>query len=123
MRADDIRLQRLLAAARALALGLPLLVGSCVLPGVDKAPLATVPLARPPAKPAVDTSVTPEHKRLVAVFGGEYHAPAAERLLNGVLARLAPASDVPGEPYKVTLLNSPVVNAFALPSGNIYVTP
>ena len=42
--------------------------------------------------------------------------------LNGVLVKLAQASDAAGQPYRVTLLNSPVVNAFALPSGDIFMT-
>lgn len=56
------------------------------------------------------------------MMGGEYRAPGAERYINGVLAKLAGATDLPGEAYKVTILNSPSVNAFALPSGNVYVT-
>ena len=63
-----------------------------------------------------------ERKRLIDAFGGEYSAPATERYLNEVLARLAPASETPSEPYRVTILDSPVVNAFALPSGDIFVT-
>lgn len=60
---------------------------------------------------------------MLAQFGGEYQAPAAERYLDGILAKLAQASDTPGQAaYKVTILNTPVVNAFALPSGNLYVT-
>ena len=31
-------------------------------------------------------------------------------------------SDAAGQPYRVTLLDSPVVNAFALPSGDIFMT-
>ncbi len=59
----------------------------------------------------------------MAQFGGEYQAPAAERYLDSVLAKLAQASETPGQTaYKVTILNTPVVNAFALPSGNLYVT-
>ncbi len=65
---------------------------------------------------------SPERKRLIDAFGGEYSAPAAERFLDDMLARLAPASQTPSEPYRVTILDSPVVNAFALPSGDIFVT-
>ncbi len=36
--------------------------------------------------------------------------------------RLANASGSPSEPYRVTLLNSPIVNAFALPTGDIFIT-
>ena len=50
-------------------------------------------------------------------------APAAEAFLDAILAKLARASDMPNQTaYKVTILNTPVVNAFALPSGNLYVT-
>ena len=66
--------------------------------------------------------VSPERKRLTEAFGGEYSDPAVERYLDDILARLAPASDTPSETYRVTLLDSPVVNAFALPSGDIFVT-
>lgn len=64
-----------------------------------------------------------QHKELVAQFGGEYQTLPAERYLDAILAKLASASDTPGQAaYKVTVLNTPVVNAFALPSGNLYVT-
>jgi predicted Zn-dependent protease len=66
--------------------------------------------------------VSAERKRLIDAFGGGYSAPATERYLNETLARLAPASQTPSEPYRVTILDSPVVNAFALPSGDIFVT-
>lgn len=65
---------------------------------------------------------SPEHTKLVGMFGGEYRAPAAEAHLNQVLAQLAKADDTPGKAYRVTILNTPAVNAFALPSGNLYVT-
>ena len=42
--------------------------------------------------------------------------------LDDMLTRLAPASDSPTTPYRVTLLDSPIVNAFALPSGDIFIT-
>jgi predicted Zn-dependent protease len=69
-----------------------------------------------------ETPRSAEHKRLVALFGGEYHSAKLENFLNDVLSNLAPASDTPALTYKVTILNSPVVNAFALPSGELYVT-
>ena len=117
--------RRLFAVLGAFAIGAALLVTGCttILPDPPASPAAAPALpSSVPRTTGADTPAMREHKRLIAIFGGEYHAPAAERLLNDVLAKIAPASDVPGEPYKVTLLNSPVVNAFALPSGNIYVT-
>ena len=53
---------------------------------------------------------------------GEVRAPAAQRLLADVTGRLVAASERPSEAYQVTILNSPVVNAFALPNGRLYVT-
>jgi predicted Zn-dependent protease len=82
------------------------------------------PPSRPTqAAPRVDNRNSVQHKELVAQFGGEYSAPAAEAYLDAILAKLARASDFPNQTaYKVTILNTPVVNAFALPSGNLYVT-
>ena len=77
----------------------------------------TVP-AEAPRTTGLDKPPSNEHRRLVDMMGGEYRAPAAERYLNGVLAKLAAASELPGEAYKVTILNTPAVNAFALPSGD-----
>lgn len=83
---------------------------------------APIPPTKPPP-PRMDNRSSVQHKELVAQFGGEYQAPAAERYLNEILVKLAGASDTPGQPaYRVTILNTPVVNAFALPSGNLYVT-
>ena len=63
-----------------------------------------------------------DHRRLVSAFGGEYSAPAMERLLDQIAARLVAASGEPSQRYQVTILNSPLVNAFALPDGRLYVT-
>src|SRR5919107_870715 len=63
-----------------------------------------------------------DHQRLVAAFGGEGRAPQLQRLLTDVTNRLVMATDRPDEAYQVTILNSPVVNAFALPNGRLYVT-
>jgi len=87
--------------------------------GAGVAPTAP---ASAPRVTGVDTGASREHKRLVAMFGGEYAAPRAEAMLNEVMARVAAAEAKPGTAYQVTVLNSPVVNAFALPNGNVYVT-
>ncbi len=69
-----------------------------------------------------DRSRDRDHERLVAAFGGEVRAPQAQRLLTDITNRLVMATDRPDEAYQVTILNSPVVNAFALPNGRLYVT-
>lgn len=63
-----------------------------------------------------------EHERLVASYGGVYRAPALEALIKTTVERLAPASNTPGVQYRVTLLNSQAINAFALPGGSLYIT-
>lgn len=63
-----------------------------------------------------------EHKRLVAGFGGEYRAPKVQAQLNAISDRLRLVSDRPNEYFKVIILNSPSVNAFALPNGYVYLT-
>lgn len=63
-----------------------------------------------------------EHARLVAAFGGEYRAPGAAALLAEIVGKLVAATERPDEAYRITILDSPVVNAFALPTGRLYVT-
>jgi predicted Zn-dependent protease len=86
----------------------------------DKASIVLPPA--PPRTTALDAASAREHQRLVAAFGGEYRAPQAQTLLNDIIGRLSQATERPSERYQVTVLNSPVVNAFALPNGNIYIT-
>ena len=63
-----------------------------------------------------------EHQRLLAAFGGEYRAPRARAALDEVVQRLAKAGEGQIGHYEITILNSSVVNAFALPNGRLYVT-
>ncbi|UZF91627.1 M48 family metalloprotease [Bosea sp. NBC_00550] len=63
-----------------------------------------------------------EHQRLLTAFGGEYRAPKARAALDEVVQRLAKAGEGQIGHYEITILNSPVVNAFALPNGRLYVT-
>ena len=55
----------------------------------------------------LERSAEGEHARLVAAFGGEYNAGAAQRVLSDITARLVAATDRPDESYRVTLLDSP----------------
>jgi predicted Zn-dependent protease len=109
-------------ARQAAAAALALLAAGCA--GMDSPPGPSADGIAPAAAPQTTGGAlaSPERKRLIDAFGGEYSAPATERFLNEMLARLAPASQTPSEPYRVTILDSPVVNAFALPSGDIFVT-
>jgi predicted Zn-dependent protease len=107
------RLRTALAAALAFSLA------ACASIDPPPAPVSAAPTTAPHAAAAPTSS---ERKRLIDAFGGVYSAPATEAYLNGVLVKIAPASDAGAQPYRVTMLNSPIVNAFALPSGDIFVT-
>ncbi len=108
-----------------LSAALALLMAGCSGLFDDKPKAIQVSVSVPPSAPrttGIESPTAREHRQLVAYFGGEYRAAATERFIDEVLAKLAAASDTPGQVYKATILNSPIVNAFALPSGNIYVT-
>jgi predicted Zn-dependent protease len=108
----------LLAAGASLC---ALLAGCATVEQQGVIPTPPPPIAAPRTV-GVDRLTDDEHRRLVAQFGGEYRWPAAEAYLNAILVKLAAASDSGAQTYRVTLLNTPVVNAFALPSGNLYVS-
>jgi predicted Zn-dependent protease len=63
-----------------------------------------------------------ENARIVAAYGGVYHDDSVEQTIAGVVSRIVAASDHPDFSYRITLLNSPAINAFALPDGHLYVT-
>jgi len=63
-----------------------------------------------------------DHQRIVASYGGAYRDPRLEAFVARIVARLAAASEKPALRYNVTILNSPAVNACALPNGQLYIT-
>jgi predicted Zn-dependent protease len=69
-----------------------------------------------------DTPARREHARILTAYGGAYTDPALDVLLSGISARISKASDQPDIAYRITVLNSPSINAFALPTGDLYVT-
>jgi predicted Zn-dependent protease len=82
--------------------------------------------ASTPAKPNRTIVPTPaserEHERILSSYGGAYDDAKLEALVSKTVDRLVAASDRPDQAYKVTILNSGAVNAFALPTGQLYVT-
>ncbi len=78
--------------------------------------------AKPPHTAAQTPAVEREHERILASYGGAYDDPPLEALIGKTVDRLVAASDRPDQGYKVTILNSGAVNAFALPTGQLYVT-
>ena len=62
-----------------------------------------------------------EHPKILAQYGGAYADPRLQAYITGIGNRLAAQTDRPG-PWTFTVLDSDVVNAFALPGGYVYVT-
>ena len=63
-----------------------------------------------------------EHLRILASYGGIYENAQLQAEIAKTVDRLVAASERPDLKYKVTILNSPAINAFALPNGHLYVT-
>lgn len=63
-----------------------------------------------------------EHPRIVASYGGEYRDVKTEQLVARITGALTLVSENPQQSYRITILNSPAINAFALPGGYVYVT-
>jgi predicted Zn-dependent protease len=119
--AARLRLGRQAAAWPLLGLLLTGCIGDQTGAVVQKAALS-VPREAPRTTGRERTASDADHAKLVASFGGEYRSPATLRLVSDVTDRLVKATERPEETYAVTLLDSPVINAFALPSGRLYVT-
>ena len=77
------------------------------------------------------TSLTPadertlgqqEHPKALRQFGGAYKDKALQAYVTRTGNRVKAASELGAEPFTFTLLDSDVVNAFALPGGYVYVT-
>jgi len=103
-------------------------VGALVLAACTAAPPSLAPQASlpEPAKPAEVAEMSPaalrEHQRILAAYGGVYNDPRLQGMVEQTVERLVAASERSDLHYKVTMLNSQSINAFALPSGQLYVT-
>lgn len=62
------------------------------------------------------------HPKILKAYGGAYGDDRVGAYVAQVTSRIAKGSDRPDLTYRVTVLDSPVVNAFALPGGYVYVT-
>jgi predicted Zn-dependent protease len=113
--------------AALIVVGASLLLAGC---GGDLTRFQTASPAAPaaPTKPTRSSTFVPspaaekEHERILLSYGGAYDDAKLEALIGKTVDRLVAASDRPDQPYKVTILNSGAVNAFALPTGQLYVT-
>ncbi|MGE0233480.1 MAG: M48 family metalloprotease [Flavobacteriaceae bacterium] len=101
---------------RALAAGLALLAAGACATTLPDGTVALSPI------PASDKQIGErEHPRVVAAYGGVYEAPRMQAYLEKVVSKLAAQTGTDLE-YRITILNSPSLNAFSLPGGYLYVT-
>jgi predicted Zn-dependent protease len=107
-----------------------LVIAGLALAGCTASPPAVAPqasLAAPSKQADAATAAMPpavlrEHQRILATYGGVYNDPRLQTKIEQTVERLVAASERPDLHYKVTMLNSQSVNAFALPTGQLYVT-
>jgi len=62
------------------------------------------------------------HPQILAEMGGEYSNKAVHDYVDRIGQKLAAKSTRKGIDYKFTVVNTTMVNAFALPGGYVYVT-
>jgi len=99
-----------------------LAIGAIAVTGAADAQLKIIKTATS-ISPAERKQGTEAHPQLMAEFGGAYNGPQAA-YVNRIGQNIAVQSGLSRSPsdFTVTLLNSPVNNAFAIPGGYVYVT-
>ena len=107
-----------ISSGLAISIGLSLLLGGCSTnPATGRSQFdAFMPAS---SEAAIGAE---QHDRIIAQYGGTYNDPQLQAYVDRIgqsIARNTERSDVR---YHFTLLDSPVVNAFALPGGYVYVT-
>ncbi len=63
-----------------------------------------------------------QHEEIIQQFGGVYNNKAIQSYVSEVGRKMAQYSERQDVQYRFTVLDSPIVNAFALPGGYVYVT-
>jgi len=105
------------------AAALALVLAACTASPPSVGPQASAPApAKPPETADMSPAVLREHQRILTAYGGVYNDPKLQSMIEQTVERLVAASERPDLHYKVTMLNSQSINAFALPTGQLYVT-
>ena len=84
--------------------------------------LPQLTLPQPTPQVEAPTAERRENARILASYGGVYDDPKLQAMVTHLVDRLVAASEKPELKYQVTILNSPSINAFALPNGQLYIT-
>jgi len=62
------------------------------------------------------------YPQLIKEFGGIYNDPQITGYVEYLGRKLAAVSETPGEQFTFTVLDNPIVNAFATPGGYVYIS-
>ncbi|MGL4404239.1 MAG: M48 family metalloprotease [Notoacmeibacter sp.] len=63
-----------------------------------------------------------QNQGILNTYGGAYAGTKLELSVARIVGKLVAASPDPTQTYNITILNSPQINAFALPGGYLYIT-
>lgn len=63
-----------------------------------------------------------QHQEILKEYGGNFDHNGLAAYVTGIGQKLVAQSEFAGQPFTFTVLNSEIVNAFALPGGYVYVT-
>lgn len=101
-----------------LPLALPLLLAACSTNPVtgDRQMTGLMP---PEKEAAIGAQ---QHPEMLKEFGGRYEDAKVQAYVDRLGQALAAKTEIPGTRYTFTVLDSPIVNAFALPGGYVYVS-
>lgn len=98
---------------------LPLLLQGCMTTNPASGRSDFTPFMSPSKEAAIGKE---QHPLVLKEHGGVLDDPNVAGYVAVVGGRLAAVSEMQKNPFTFTVLNSPIVNAFALPGGYIYVT-
>ena len=110
----------LITAKRLRAMALVLLLAGCT--SMPDNSQVSLPVPQAAAQADLHPAEEREHLRILASYGGSYENARLQATIEKMVKRLVAASERLDLTYKVTILNSPAINAFALPNGHLYVT-
>ena len=105
---------------RGVAIALAVLLAGCTSTPDNRQ--VSLPVPQTSAQADMQPAEEREHLRILASYGGIYENAKLQAEIAKTVDRLVAASERPDLKYKVTVLNSPAINAFALPNGHLYVT-
>ncbi len=103
-----------------IAMVLAVLLAGCT--SAPDNPQVSLPVPQASAQSELQPAEEREHLRILASYGGIYENARLQATIEKTVNRLVAASERPELKYKVTILNSPAINAFALPNGHLYAT-